>query len=431
MRVHCSRNLIYYLFIIILFLLPSRFAYLFPLGNIETTLLIFGVVLMLFIFIIFCLANRGKVIFKRIYLFWYIFILYNFIISGVYTVTSKGFFNIVPFIILLFPMLISFALFQLDNIDILKILKFFTIITFILSIQVIAISLSGIYLLALLNISRVSIVGKSVSYIFRAFSTFGPSGPTSVAIANGLVLNIYFYILSEDIKNKILFLIGIIFNMLAIYLCFTRSIVIAIILAFIMSTILNYKKLLRYNIRIFIFLMAISFFSISLFILYKIPLYRFFTVEIREEGSSDWIRWMAVNLTLKMFTETPLIGAGMGFFYPRDLSVEYISFEGYLIPRDPHNLYVLLLYEGGILGFALFIISIIVLLIDIINEIKLSKIEEEQLLKNALLINILVILMYNFFSSYLAVGFRMSLLFWFLISLSLRRNYGKKKCNFY
>jgi O-antigen ligase len=223
--------------------------------------------------------------------------------------------------------------------------------------------------------------------------------------------------------------------MLAIYLCFTRSIVIAIILAFIMSSLLmNYKKLFRYHKRMLIFLMAISFCTIFLFILFKIPLYRFSTVEISEEGTSDWIRWMAVKLTLKMFIESPLIGAGMGFFYPRDLSIEYISFEGYLIPRDPHNLYVLLLYEGGILGFALFIISIILLLIDIIYEIKLSKIGEEQLLKNALLINILIVLVYSFFSAYLAVGFRMSLLFWFLISLSLRRNYGKRKmryCQFF
>src|SRR5690606_27005691 len=78
-------------------------------------------------------------------------------------------------------------------------------------------------------------------------------------------------------------------------------------------------------------------------------------------GSSVSERLTASKLGLYIFSIYPLFGSGIGRYFERIYSDRYINVEGLTGLIDPHNLYVLILSELGIIGLIVTIILFIYL----------------------------------------------------------------------
>src|SRR5699024_5711085 len=66
-------------------------------------------------------------------------------------------------------------------------------------------------------------------------------------------------------------------------------------------------------------------------------------------GASTEGRFDSVILGLKIFQEYPLFGSGVGHFFERVYESRYLIFDGFSGLIDPHNMYILILSEMGLL----------------------------------------------------------------------------------
>ena len=69
------------------------------------------------------------------------------------------------------------------------------------------------------------------------------------------------------------------------------------------------------------------------------------------QDASVFTRFSAMNLGIHLFTRNPLIGTGLGRYFIRAYSNREIYIDGIQGLIDPHNTYIFLLSEIGIIGF--------------------------------------------------------------------------------
>ena len=128
------------------------------------------------------------------------------------------------------------------------------------------------------------------------------------------------------------------------------------------------------------------------------------------------------------FLKNPLIGSSPGAIYPRFLSKELAEFrktldvpllniEGIPSAIEPHNLYIMILVEYGIVGFIL----VILLFVKILRVV--SK-EPKDFLSDSCKISILAYIFYLFFGNFLALNIRSAVLFWVIVGLALSYKYA-------
>lgn len=132
---------------------------------------------------------------------------------------------------------------------------------------------------------------------------------------------------------------------------------------------------------------------------------------------STSIRFTAMNLGLYLFKKNPIFGTGLGKYFSRAYLTPNILVEDIPGLVDPHNLYIMVLSEIGIIGFV--ILSLI--FFKLIREFKFI---ENVILKKTAYIIMFVFLIGAIGGSQLFNEISFSTLFW--IYISLFRGMGKK-----
>ena len=78
--------------------------------------------------------------------------------------------------------------------------------------------------------------------------------------------------------------------------------------------------------------------------------------------NSDSLRFAAMSGGIRIWKDNILLGIGSGTIFERLYNEKFISYNNMKFLIDPHNLYVLLLSEQGIIGLALFACLVILIL---------------------------------------------------------------------
>lgn len=265
------------------------------------------------------------------------------IISGGFFAVSISQF-ITASLMFLVPILLLFLMSDLDYKDINRLIKFFVSLSLIYSILSILLSSNYGYIMGL--------VGNDAGvYQFqtqvRATMMFGSSIAVSYLFNLTLPLCFYLFYISKEKKWKVISALAIIFNIMATLVLLSRVASICAILIIIYYLVfINSKKnnLIKKTVFISLFLLAMIYVSTNF------DLSRIF-MGFSKSGNSVSDRLQAGNLGLNIFSQYPLLGSGMGRFFERVYSFEYITFDGITGLIDPHNIYSLILSELGILGF--------------------------------------------------------------------------------
>jgi len=257
--------------------------------------------------------------------------------------------------------------------------------------------------------------------IARVITPLG--GPNSTASFFILALPLMLGFTKESQgKTKLLFLFGFIILICGLIVTFSRGAIISLLLAvfFFSSSSLKKQALISFTLTTcFIFLVD------SLF---KIDFSRLVMLTSFEERFSDALRILNLKAGLMAFLKNPLIGSSPGAIYPRFLSKELAEFretlyvpllniKGILSAVEPHNLYLMILVEYGIVGFILAVL----LFVKILRVI--SK-EPKDFLSDSCKLSILAHIFYSFFESFLALTIRSAVLFWVIVGLALSYKYA-------
>ena len=323
------------------------------------------------------------------------------------------------------PMLIPTAIFNLKFSK--KQLKLI-FLTFIGSaiiygiISIIVASLSDI-IPQLLNWEHGLYIGGYIGdkLIARVITPLG--GPNSTASFFILALPLMLGLIKESQgKTKLLFLVGFIVLICGLILTFCRGAIISLLLAVFFFSSSSFRKQTLIS---FVLIICFIFLVDSLF---KIDFSRLIMLTSFEERFSDALRILSLKAGLMAFLKNPLIGSSPGAIYPRFLSKELAEFrktldvpllniEGIPSAIEPHNLYIMILVEYGIVGFIL----VILLFVKILRVV--SK-EPKDFLSDSCKISILAYIFYLFFGNFLALNIRSAVLFWVIVGLALSYKYA-------
>jgi len=260
---------------------------------------------------------------------------------------------------LIIPMLFIFSItiYDIDYFDIiLKLIVFFNLIYSILAI--IAVSRFGYLMEILGNQSNLQYYSQ-----YRASLMIGSSITVSYYFNITLPFCFYAYIAHKEKLWKLLDIITIILNIIATFLLQSRlASLISIIIVLYYMILVNSNNFSFFK-KIFILIFGIV---LCINIFNKYDLSRLYL------GFNDYstiLRIYSMKLGLYFFEKNPLLGSGLGKYYLRFYSNSELDINGNFGLIDPHNTYVFILSEMGILGLLAFIIYFII----IINNFKYIK----------------------------------------------------------
>ncbi|WP_027965274.1 O-antigen ligase family protein [Halalkalibacillus halophilus] len=311
------------------------------------------IVLMLSLALIKNIINSDKKIhinFLLLLLGIFVYYLYLFLINSVYTFGYQEF-NIENNIHLLSMLIISLVfLIYIYTQNFYRSFYFFSkFIFYSMSI----LSLYGIIVFMFGSISQedniviqsINLFGFSFSQVLvegRMSSLAGNSNTMGSWLMISILLSIYLY---KNNKSSN-YLIGILLQIIALYLSFSRTSILALLLGVIVlfALVLLYKKKLLIKLRFIIFIiipLAISSVWIGAITFSDLT------------GRQDFWYWGITEL----INSNPIIGQGYG-------SSEALL-RGYGSDSTLHNYYLTVLYEGGILGLALIVFILLMIYINL------------------------------------------------------------------
>lgn len=359
--------------------------------------------LCLTILLVYCIYYKFRVAVNRnnlfifIYIFMYLFII---LISGLNVKSIDQF--IYASILFLFPIFLFITMFNLENKEIKNLIKFFVVICLIYAI--LAIVLSTNYALFM------SLVGNEVydSYYsqYRASMMLGSSITVSYYFNLTLPFCLYVYFSSTEKKWRIISGIAIIMTIIATLVLLSRVAVLCTIMIVIYSLFFlrkSNKTISRKFSAIFIFIIALVF-AFKNYDLSRVIAGMSFS------GSSVEERLLASNLGLYIFKQSPIIGSGLGVYFERVYNNRFISVDGISGLVDPHNMYILILSEMGLIGF----ITTIFLFLTLFK--KFSRIDDK-FLKHTAYITLIAFMFDSLGGSQLVNEISFASIFWIYMGL--------------
>ena len=216
----------------------------------------------------------------------------------------------------------------------------------------------------------ISLVGnpadKSIYHSqYRPNTMFGSS--ISVSYYFNLILPILFYLYyrSENKRWKNILTLTIISNIAAVFVLLSRTSVICTILIIVGVYLFirnkSYSK--KTNIVLIILLIVTG--------IYVLENYDLRRLASGFDNDSISERITVASLGMHIFSKKPIFGSGMGRYFNRIFMYEdkFILVDGIIGLIDPHNMYILVLSETGIIGLIL-LVSIFILLIRNFSNIK-------------------------------------------------------------
>jgi O-antigen ligase len=161
-----------------------------------------------------------------------------------------------------------------------------------------------------------------------------------------LPLCFYMYSTASDKKWHIISGSAIILNVIATFLLLSRLAAICTILIIVVYLFIVDEHNYHYGKKIAI----IASVMITFFIADEY--YDFSRIQsgINLSANSEQSRLTASRLGMSIFADYPLFGSGMGRYYERVYRYKNISYNEMSSIIDPHNMYVLILSEMGIVG---------------------------------------------------------------------------------
>jgi O-antigen ligase len=207
--------------------------------------------------------------------------------------------------------------------------------------------------------------------VIRFSTTAGASTGTSIVL---FMLGYILYSLTSFRYQKYILILSL------LYIIFTLSrgalfaefllLIYLLVKKYFNFSFIGIIKLISVLISFILFFLAINYFT-GIFDSLSTRLERSNKIELNEDNSR-YFRWL---LAYDDFNNSPLIGNGSGYMVPYNRA-KYTNIEskGYY---SPHNSYLMILVDYGLIGFVIFILSIYFLWLKIKNnnfmyEIKLT-----------------------------------------------------------
>lgn len=310
--------------------------------------------------------------------------------------TQQFIYAIVSFIL---PLMFFFTINENTARIIDKILKFIIIFNIIYAILTIVSSLNYSAMMSFLNNNLV----KQYTKQYRANMMLGSSITVSYYFNITLPLCFFFFYNSKTKLWKRIGLIATILNITVTLILLSRvSALTTCIIVFFFLLLKNKKK---------DFLKKLVFFI--LIIILGIQLINFFDLDRLVKGFSDNStseRMSSMKLAYEIFKDNPIIGSGTGNYFTRVYEERVITYEGCTGLVDPHNVYLLILSETGILGFLL-LSGIFVYIYFLICKIKND--EYRKVAK----ITMIAFLITQVGGSHLFTSMELSMIFWTYLAI--------------
>ncbi|WP_313126489.1 O-antigen ligase family protein [Proteiniclasticum ruminis] len=334
-------HMVCFILIYVLFALNRIKAFLSPRINGFSTTNEIWLILLIHIGI-FLLNRKFKVEKNSVFLSIYAFIYLIIIMFGGFRSQdlTQLFYSATLFLV---PMLLFYSTSRLTHFEIEKLIKIIVIINAIYSVFAIILTTNYAFFMNILGNSTENLVYYSQ---FRASMMLGSSITVSFYFNISLPLIFCYYHSSNSSFWRRVSILTIILNVMATLLLLSRlaSIVAIIIVGYYILMDNKSVITLRKNIAVFI-----GFLIGSTYIINKYDISRVF-MGFDKSGSSVSARIEALSLGTYIFSKYPFIGSGMGRYFTRVYENRFITVDDITGLVDPHNAFVLILSEIGILG---------------------------------------------------------------------------------
>ncbi len=396
--------LIYFIFLYALFA-PRRVKMLLSLnvdGVATTNELWIVPIVCFFMFYLLKPVDKNKRLGNREDIFVIIFYLYLFIIAiGSFKAISipQYLYSSLLFII---PMLVFFPISYCRDIDVKRLLKVFIVTCLIYSVFALILSAHYTFFMDLVGNSSDKYQGYKQ---YRVPMMLGSSIAVSYYFNMTLPLCFYMFYKSEEKKWKVISALSIATNIIATFVLLSRAAVLCAILIIMFNLLFMRDKKITFRTKI---VLAVLLLLVTIFTIKKYDLSRL-TLGFDKSESSIALRIEAAKLALHIFSKNPVFGSGMGRYFKRAYihtpNNVYICVDGINGLIDPHNMYLLILSEMGIIGLIISLAMFIVLFY------RFLKIEEKTLSKTACL-TLAAFLLDAMGGSHLLNSISFSVLFW-------------------
>ncbi len=332
----------------------------------------------------------------------FLIIIYTYIL-----IIIVGGFNIVSIsqyiyasLLFLTPLLIFFTISYCSCKDIRLLLKVFIVACLIYSIFSIVLSMSYTFFVGLIG----DYLDQHHNYSqFRANTMLGSSITVSYYFNMTLPLCFYMFYNSKEKKWRTISALTISTNIAATFILLSRAAVLCTIFIVLFNIFFmkNNKNKFKARLILALLLLLVSIFTIKNYDLSRLAL------GINRVESSVALRLTSGKLGLHIFTKYPFWGSGMGRYFKRAYTdnARYIIVDGMTGLIDPHNMYILILSEMGMIGF---IVTMVMFLL-LFN--RFLRIKEKALSKTACL-TLFAFLLDAMGGSHLFISISFSTLFW-------------------
>jgi len=285
---------------------------------------------------------------------------------------SQYFLAILLFVI---PILLYFSFSNLSSSDVILFFKIAVLVCLIYATFAIILVRKYAFFIQLIGLEGGQYIYYSQS---RPRMMLGSSITVSYYFNLTLPLCFYMFYYSKEKVWRVIAFFSIATNVLATFLLLSRMAslcMIIITLYGILYSIIFRNNSYRKNIVLFMLFIVVSVYAFQ-----NYDLSRLISTELYKSGVSIQERLRASNLGLYIFSKQPILGSGMGSFFKRAYIDRYITVDGISALIDPHNMYILILSETGLIGF------IILFLFFLILFKRISYIKERSLRHTAYLI---------------------------------------------
>lgn len=337
-------------------------------------------------------------------LFWILLYMYIMIITigGFNSVSIEQY--LYASLMFIMPIFLFFYLSYCSKNEMLFLLKIIVFTSLIYSILAILLS-TNLY-------SILSFLGNPAADQYKGYTQYrapmmlGSSITVSYYFNLSLPISYYMFFKIKDKKWKLISGLSIVMNLIATFVFLSRTATLCAILITVFSLLFmnNRKRKIGVKISTVLILIIGGIYTLSNFDLSRLAL-GFDTSE-----SSISLRLLSAQLGLYIFSKFPFLGSGMGRFYERIYTDSILYIDGFSGLIDPHNMYVLILSEMGIIGL------LVTILLFLFIFIRLLQIKDKDLRLTSYLV-LLSFLIGAMGGSHLFISLNFAVVFWIYIGL--------------
>jgi O-antigen ligase len=289
--------------------------------------------------------NKVNLIFL-VYIYLYIIV----IIVGGFNVVSMPQYGYAGLLFII-PMFLLFPMAKYSNEDIRFLFKVFVGTCLIYEFFTIVLIKNYAYFMLLLGNS----MDNRYYDEYRASMMIGSSITVSYYFNLALPLCFYMLYCSKEKKWRIISALAIILNVIASLGLLSRTANISTVLIIILNFLLvrSTKNNSRKKIIFIVLVIAAAMYAFKNYDLTRL------TNGFSGSGDSVEARLVAGNIGLYISTKFPIFGSGMGRYFERLYDFRFIDVDGIIGLIDPHNMYILIMSELGIVGLGITILLFI------------------------------------------------------------------------